>query len=119
MGTATTRTGRPTPPGCGAGVVGALLVAPRSPTEPLSAADRKLLDALARQVGAAVHALALALDLVESRARPPPPPAPPGRGRAGRGGRGGGAAPPAGPPAGGPAGSSPGRPPPLAGTFGG
>ena len=53
----------------GAEVVGDLLVAPRSPTEPLSAADRKLLDALARQVGAAVHALALALDLVESRER--------------------------------------------------
>ena len=53
----------------GAEVVGDLLVAPRSPAEPLSAADRRLLDALARQAGAAVHALGLGLDLIESRER--------------------------------------------------
>jgi signal transduction histidine kinase len=53
----------------GAEVVGDLLVVPRSPTEPLTAADRKLLDALARQAGAAVHALALTLDLIASRER--------------------------------------------------
>ncbi|MBI2762280.1 MAG: sensor histidine kinase [Chloroflexi bacterium] len=50
-------------------VVGDLLVAPRSAAEPLSAADRKLLDALAQQAGAAVHALGLTLDLIESRER--------------------------------------------------
>jgi signal transduction histidine kinase len=50
-------------------VVGDLLVAPRSPAEPLSAADRVLLEALARQASAAVHALGLTLELVESRAR--------------------------------------------------
>ncbi|HEU4671346.1 MAG TPA: histidine kinase [Candidatus Limnocylindrales bacterium] len=50
-------------------VVGDLLVAARSPSEPLSPADRALLDALARQAGAAVHSLGLTFDLVESRAR--------------------------------------------------
>jgi two-component system NarL family sensor kinase len=53
----------------GAEVVGDLLVAPRSPAEPLSAADRRLLGDLARQAGAAVQALALTFDLVESRER--------------------------------------------------
>jgi signal transduction histidine kinase len=53
----------------GSEIVGGLLVAPRSPTEPLSAADRALLEALARQAGAAVRALGLTLELVESRAR--------------------------------------------------
>lgn len=53
----------------GAEVVGDLLVAPRSPVEPLSSADRSLLEALARQAGAAVRAVGLALDLVESRER--------------------------------------------------
>ncbi len=53
----------------GAEVVGDLLVAPRSPTEPLSIADLQLLNALARQAGAAVHALGLTLDLIASRER--------------------------------------------------
>jgi len=53
----------------GAELVGALLVAPRSPSEPLSNADRRLLEALARQAGSAVHALRLTLDLVDSRER--------------------------------------------------
>jgi two-component system NarL family sensor kinase len=53
----------------GAEVVGDLLVASRSATEPLSAADRTLLEALARQAGAAVHALRLTLDLIASRER--------------------------------------------------
>ena len=53
----------------GAEVVGDLLVAVRSPAEPLSAADRRLLGDLARQAGAAVRALALTFDLVESRER--------------------------------------------------
>jgi signal transduction histidine kinase len=53
----------------GAEVVGALLVAPRSASEPLSSADRRLLEALARQAGSAVHAVRLTLDLVESRER--------------------------------------------------
>jgi signal transduction histidine kinase len=51
----------------GSEVVGDLLVAPRSPSEPLSAADRALLEALARQAGAAVHGVRLTLDLIESR----------------------------------------------------
>ena len=51
----------------GSEVVGDLLVAPRSPSEPLSAADRSLLEALARQAGAAVHGVRLTLDLIESR----------------------------------------------------
>jgi signal transduction histidine kinase len=53
----------------GAEVVGDLVVAPRSPAEPLSAADRALLEDLARQVGATVRAMGLTLDLVESRER--------------------------------------------------
>ncbi|HYN69924.1 MAG TPA: histidine kinase, partial [Candidatus Eisenbacteria bacterium] len=53
----------------GAEVVGDLLVAPRSAAEPLSAADTTLLEALARQAGAAVHALRLTLDLIASRER--------------------------------------------------
>ncbi|HEY8869294.1 MAG TPA: GAF domain-containing sensor histidine kinase [Candidatus Limnocylindrales bacterium] len=53
----------------GAEVVGALLVAPRSSAEPLSGADRQLLEALARQAGAVVHALTLTLDLIASRER--------------------------------------------------
>lgn len=53
----------------GAEVVGDLLVAPRSATEPLSVADRALLDALARQAGAPVRALRLTLDLIASRER--------------------------------------------------
>jgi signal transduction histidine kinase len=46
-----------------------LLVAPRSGAEPLTSADRRLLEALARQAGPAVHALRLTLDLVDSRER--------------------------------------------------
>jgi signal transduction histidine kinase len=53
----------------GAEEVGDLVVAPRSPSEPLSGADRALLEALARQAGAAVHAVSLTLDLVASRER--------------------------------------------------
>lgn len=53
----------------GAETVGALLVGPRSPSEPLTGADRRLLEALARQAGAAVQAIRLTLDLVESRER--------------------------------------------------
>jgi signal transduction histidine kinase len=53
----------------GAEVAGDLLVAPRSAGEPLTAADHKLLADLAPQIGAAVHALALTLDLVASRER--------------------------------------------------
>jgi signal transduction histidine kinase len=50
-------------------IVGELLVAPRSRDEPLTRADRAVLSALARQIGTAVHALRLTLDLVESRER--------------------------------------------------
>lgn len=53
----------------GAEVVGHLLVAQRSRTEPLSPADRTLLNALARQAGAAIHALSLTFELVDSRQR--------------------------------------------------
>jgi signal transduction histidine kinase len=53
----------------GSEVVGDLLVGPRSVSEPLSVADRELLDVLARQAGAAIHALGLTLDLVASRER--------------------------------------------------
>ncbi len=53
----------------GAEVVGDLMVSGRTSTEPLTAADRKLLEALAPQAGAAVHALGLSLDLIDSRER--------------------------------------------------
>jgi signal transduction histidine kinase len=53
----------------GAEVVGHLLVAQRGPSEPLSPADRALLNALARQAGPAVHALSLTFELVDSRQR--------------------------------------------------
>jgi signal transduction histidine kinase len=53
----------------GAEVVGDLLIAPRSAAEPLTVADRTLLEALARQAGAAVHSLRLTLDLIASRER--------------------------------------------------
>jgi signal transduction histidine kinase len=49
--------------------VGTLLVAPRSPGEVLSAADRALLGDLARQVGVAAHAVQLTAELVRSRAQ--------------------------------------------------
>jgi signal transduction histidine kinase len=53
----------------GTEVVGELQVAPRSPSEPLSLADRALLGALARQATPALRAVSLTLDLVESRER--------------------------------------------------
>ncbi len=53
----------------GAEVVGDLIASGRSATEPLTPADRTLLEALARQAGASIHALGLSLDLIESRER--------------------------------------------------
>jgi len=53
----------------GAEPVGRLLLGPRSPGEPFSAADLRLLDDLARGAGAAVHASRLTLDLLRSRQR--------------------------------------------------
>jgi two-component system NarL family sensor kinase len=53
----------------GVEIVGELLVMPRSRDEPLTTADRAVLSALAGQIGTAVHALRLTLDLVESRER--------------------------------------------------
>jgi signal transduction histidine kinase len=49
--------------------VGQLLLAPRAPDESFSAADRRLLDDLARQAGIAVHAVRLTRDLQRSRER--------------------------------------------------
>ena len=49
--------------------VGELAVAPRAPGEPFGAADRRLLDDLARQAGVAVHAVRLGADLRRSRER--------------------------------------------------
>jgi signal transduction histidine kinase len=49
--------------------VGELLVAPRSPGEEFSPADRRLLDDLARQIGPAAHAVRLTADLQRSRER--------------------------------------------------
>ncbi len=49
--------------------VGELLLAPRSPGEAFTAADRRLLDDLARQAGVAVHAVRLTTDLLRSRER--------------------------------------------------
>ncbi|HET7726919.1 MAG TPA: histidine kinase [Candidatus Limnocylindrales bacterium] len=49
--------------------VGRLLVSGRQADEPLSAADRALLDDLARQIGAAAHAVLLTEDLRRSRER--------------------------------------------------
>jgi signal transduction histidine kinase len=50
-------------------VVGELLVAPRSPGEEFSPADRRLLADLARQIGPAAHAVHLTADLQRSRER--------------------------------------------------
>jgi len=50
-------------------IVGELLVAPRSPGEPFTAADRHLLNDLVRQAGAAAHSVKLAKDLQHSRER--------------------------------------------------
>ncbi len=49
--------------------VGDLVVGPRGPNESFSAADRQLLDDLARQAAVAVHAVALTTDLRRSRER--------------------------------------------------
>jgi signal transduction histidine kinase len=49
--------------------VGTLLVAPRGPNEPLTRADRELLNDIARQAGPAVHAMQLMVDLQRSRER--------------------------------------------------
>lgn len=49
--------------------VGALDVAPRGPGEPFNAADRRLLEDLASQIGLAAHAVTLAQDLQASRER--------------------------------------------------
>ncbi len=49
--------------------VGVLVLATRGPGEPFSAADRRLLDDLARQAGVAAHAVRLSADLQRSRER--------------------------------------------------
>jgi signal transduction histidine kinase len=49
--------------------IGRLLIAPRAPGEELSAADRRLLEDLARQAEVAVHAVRLTTDLQRSRER--------------------------------------------------
>jgi signal transduction histidine kinase len=49
--------------------LGRLIVGPRGPSDPLSAADLHLLDDLARQVGIATHAAELTEDLKASRER--------------------------------------------------
>jgi len=48
---------------------GRLIVAPRTPRESFTSSDRRLLDDLARQAGAAVQAVRLTLDLQRSRER--------------------------------------------------
>lgn len=50
-------------------VLGHLRVAPRGPGEPLGAADRRLLEQMARQAAPAVHAYRLTADLHRSRER--------------------------------------------------
>jgi signal transduction histidine kinase len=47
--------------------VGRLALAARGPREEFSAADRRVLDDLARQIGTAVHAVRLSADLQRSR----------------------------------------------------
>ncbi len=49
--------------------VGELLIAPRGPREKYSATDRRLLEDLARQIGAAAHAFRLTTDLQHARER--------------------------------------------------
>ena len=49
--------------------VGELLIAPRGRRETYSATDRQLLEVLARQIGAAAHAVRLTIDLQHSRER--------------------------------------------------
>lgn len=51
----------------GGELLGELLLAPRSPGEAFNAADRQLLDDLARQAGPAIHASRLTVDLRRSR----------------------------------------------------
>jgi signal transduction histidine kinase len=50
-------------------ILGYLVVAPRGPGEALSAADRSLLESIARQAGPAIYALKLTADLQRSRER--------------------------------------------------
>jgi signal transduction histidine kinase len=50
-------------------MVGRLILSPRTPNEPFSPDDRRLLEDLARQAGAAVHAVRLTADLQRSRER--------------------------------------------------
>ncbi len=50
-------------------VVGELLIAPRGPCENYSVTDRQFLEDLARQIGAAAHAVRLTTDLQRSRER--------------------------------------------------
>jgi len=49
--------------------IGRLVISPRAPGEPFSAADRSLLEDLARQAEVAVHAVRLTADLQSSRER--------------------------------------------------
>jgi signal transduction histidine kinase len=53
----------------GAEQVGQLTFSPRAPGESLSSSDRRLLDDLARNAGAAVHSVRLTLDVIRSRER--------------------------------------------------
>ena len=53
----------------GAELVGRIVLSPRSPGESFTAADKRLLEDLARQVGIAAHAVRLADDLQRSRER--------------------------------------------------
>ena len=46
--------------------IGQMLLAPRTPGEPFTPADRRLLDELARQAGLAAHAVQLTSDLQPS-----------------------------------------------------
>jgi signal transduction histidine kinase len=49
--------------------IGQLLLAPRAPGDAFTAADRRLLEAVARQAGVAIHAVRLTSDLQRSRER--------------------------------------------------
>ena len=49
--------------------LGELILGPRGPGEPLSPADRRLLEDLVRQAGVAMHAVRLTADLKHARAR--------------------------------------------------
>jgi signal transduction histidine kinase len=49
--------------------LGTLSVVPRTPAEPFSPADRRLIDEIARQTGIAVHSVLLSEDLRKSRER--------------------------------------------------